>query len=221
MSLIRRHLVAGLLVAGLVALGFLLSPGDAIARLRTGLYSPWFPAVLVGLYLLRPLLAWPIMAISILVGYRYGLVIGLPIALTGAVITSLLPYVFGRYYRDTPGRFASLVDGTERFFRATGGFRGVVAARLAPAPAEPISIAAGVGRVSVGAFVAGTAVGELPWTIAAVVAGHSLSRLSLAGVSAVSPWLVVAGLLAASLLLAGPTYRWLKRSGTAEDRSAG
>lgn len=213
MSPSRRHVAAGLLVAGLVALGLVLSPGDAVARLRTGLYSPWFPFALAGLYLLRPLLAWPIMALSILVGFRYGLVIGLPIALVGTVVTSLLPYAFGRYYRNRPGPFAGAVDASERFFRATGGMRGVVAARLAPAPAEPVSIAAGAGRVRVGAFVAGTAIGELPWTIAAVVAGHSLSRLSLSAASAIDPWLVAAGLAAAGLLLARPAYRWLRSRG--------
>lgn len=219
MVLDRRHAVAGLVVAGLLALGIVLSPGDAAELVRTWLYSPWFPLMLAGLYLLRPLLAWPIMALSILVGYRYGLAVGLPVALVGTVVTSLIPYAAGRYYRDTPGPFAGVVDGTERFFQATGGLRGVVAARLAPAPAEPVSIAAGVGRVSVGAFVVGTAIGELPWTVAAVLAGHSLSRLSIDGVTAVSPWLVVAGLAVAVALVAGPAYRWYRD--TRSDDTAG
>lgn len=213
MRIARLHVGLGLAVAGLLALGVLLSPDVVIAHARSTLQSPWFPVVLVGLYLLRPLLAWPIMALSILVGYRYGLAIGLPVALAGTVVTSLLPYAAGRYYRDTPGPFAGVVDGTERFFRVTGGLRGVVAARLAPAPAEPVSIAAGAGRVSVGAFVLGTAIGELPWTVAAVLAGHSLSRLSIEGVTAVSPWLVAGGLAAAAVLLAGPAYRWLRSRG--------
>lgn len=206
----RRHVGVGLALAGLVALGLVLSPGDAVARLRAGLYSPWFPLALAGLYLLRPLLAWPITALSVLVGYRYGVAVGLPVALAGAVATSLVPYAVGRYYRDRPGPFAWAVAGSQRFFRATGGLRGVVAARLAPTPAEPVSVAAGAGRVSLPAFALGTALGELPWTAAAVLAGHSLSRLSLADAPAVSPWLLAAALLAAALLLAGPAYRWLR-----------
>ena len=205
----RRHLAAGLAVSGLVALGLLLSPGDAVASLRGLLDSPWFPVVLVGLYLARPLLAWPITALSVLVGYQYGVAVGLPVALFGAVATSLLPYAFGRYYRDRAGPLAGLVAGSERFFEAAGGLRGVIAVRLAPTPAEPVSIAAGAGRVALPAFVVGTAVGELPWTVAAVLAGHSLSRLTLAGVGAVSPWLLVAGLAGAAALLAAPAYRWL------------
>jgi uncharacterized membrane protein YdjX (TVP38/TMEM64 family) len=206
----RRHVVAGLAVAGLLLLGLVLSPGDAVARLQGLLYSPWFPLALVGLYLVRPLLAWPITALSVVVGFRYGLAIGLPVALVGAVVTSLLPYAFGRHYRDEPGPFTGLVAGSERFFDATGSLRGVIAVRLAPTPAEPVSIAAGTGRVGLPAFVAGTAIGELPWTVAAVAAGHSLSRLSLDGVTAVTPWLFVAGAAAAVALLAGPAYRWFR-----------
>lgn len=217
----RRHVAAGLAVAALLALGVVLSPGDAVERLRAWSYRPWFPLALAGLYLLRPLLAWPITALSVVVGYRYGVAVGLPVALAGAVATSLLPYGFGRYYRDRAGAFAGVVDGAERFFEATGGLRGVVAARLAPTPAEPISIAAGAGRVSAGAFVAGTVVGELPWTVAAVVAGHSLSRLSVDGVAAVNPWLLAAGLAGAALLLAGPAYRWLRRSRRTGEGSSG
>jgi uncharacterized membrane protein YdjX (TVP38/TMEM64 family) len=212
MDPIRRQLVAGLFVAGLLALGILLSPGDALAAIRGHLYSPWFPLLLVGCYLVRPLLAWPITAISVLVGYRYGLLLGVPIALLGAVGTSLLPYAFGRYHRGHDGALAGLVAGSRRFFDATGGLRGLIAVRLAPTPAEPVSIAAGTGGVTVVPFAIGTAIGELPWTIAAVLAGHSLSRLSVAPAAAVNPWLVAAGLLAAALLLAGPAYRWLRRS---------
>lgn len=217
MVLTRRQVAAGLLVAGLLALGVLVSPGAAVGQLRSVLFSPWFPVVLAGLYLLRPLLAWPITALSVLVGYRYGVAVGLPLALAGAVATSLLPYAFARYYRDRPGPLGLAVDGSERFFGATGGLRGVVAVRLAPTPAEPVSLAAGAGGVSVSAFVAGTAIGEVPWTVAAVVAGHSLSALSLEGVAAVSPWLLIAGLAGAALLLAGPAYRWVERTRLAVD----
>ena len=204
----RRQLAVGLTAAGLLALGVLVSPAAAVERLRTAVFGPWFPLVLVGLYLLRPLLAWPITALSVLVGYRYGLAVGLPVALCGAVATSLLPYAFARRYRERPGPFGLAVDGSERFFAATGAVRGVVAVRLAPTPAEPVSLAAGAAGVPVAAFVAGTALGELPWTVVAVVAGHSLSRLSLDGVAAASPWLLIAGLAGAGLLLAGPAYRW-------------
>jgi len=207
----RRLLATAGVVAGLVALGLALTPDRTLSALQAALVSPWFPLVLVGLYLVRPLLAWPITALSLLVGYRYGLLLGLPLALVGAVATSLIPYAVGRYVAGHPSSpFAAAVDGSERFFRATGGLRGVVAVRLAPTPAEPVSLAAGAGRVPVRTFALGTALGELPWTVAAVVAGHSLSRFTPT-VAPIDRWLLLAGLVGAAVLLAGPAYRWVRR----------
>jgi uncharacterized membrane protein YdjX (TVP38/TMEM64 family) len=210
MWITRRHVVAGATVGALVVLGLVLSPAAAIGRLRSLVFSPWFPVVLAGLYLVRPLLAWPITALSVLVGYRYGLAVGLPIALTGAVVTSLLPYAAARYLDTDAGVITRARAGSVRFFAAAGDFRGVTAARLAPTPAEVVSVAAGMGRVSVPAFVAGTAVGELPWTIAAVVAGRSTRELSLSGLETADPLLVGSGILAAVVLLAGPAYRLVR-----------
>ena len=212
MSPLRRALLAALALGGLAVLAALLAPGAAVAFARSTLYSPYFPVVLLGLYAVRPLLAWPITALSVVVGFRYGVAIGLPVALAGAVATSLIPYAAARYLRTDVGLLGRVSAGSERFFGATGDLRGVVAARLAPTPAEVISVAAGIARVSVPAFVIGTAIGELPWTLAAVVAGDSMRRLAMDGVG-VDPGLVVAGLLVAGLLLAGPAYRHLRARG--------
>lgn len=194
-----------------VTVGLVHSPASVLARLTTLVFEPWFPAVLVGLYLLRPFLAWPITALSVVVGYRYGLVIGVPIALLGAVATSLIPYGVARTLPRS-GLFGRFAGGSERFFDATGDLRGVVAARLAPTPAEAISGAAGAARVSLPAFVVGTLLGELPWTVAAVAAGDALPRLSTVGLSGIDPdpRLAVAAALLAGLLLSGPAYRRLR-----------
>lgn len=205
----RRGLLTAALATALVAVGLLVSPMTVLDRLGALLFSPWFPLVLVGLYLLRPALAWPITALSVLVGYRYGLALGLPIALAGAVGTSLIPYAVARRLRTDAGWIGRATAGSERYFSATGDLRGVIAARLAPTPAEAISAAAGVARVPVAVFVAGTLVGELPWTVAAVLAGHSMRRLS-PGDAAPDPWLVLAGVLVAALVLAGPAYRFAR-----------
>ena len=211
----RRAIGAGALLVTLMAIGLLVRPAAVLDQLRALLFSPWFPVVLVGLYLVRPALAWPIAAISILVGYRYGVVLGLPVALVGAVVTSLIPYAVARTVRPEAGWFGRFTDGSERYFGGTGGFRGTVAARLAPTPPEAISAAAGVARVPVAAFALGTLVGELPWTIAAVVAGHSMRRLTLSA-AAPDPWLVVAGVVAAAIVLAGPALRYARRRRAAE-----
>jgi uncharacterized membrane protein YdjX (TVP38/TMEM64 family) len=217
MRIARRHVATGAAVGALVAVGLLFSPAAAIDRLRSVVLSPWFPVVLAGLYLVRPLLVWPITALSVLVGYRYGLVVGVPVALAGGVLTSLLPYAAARYFDTGAGLVARARSGSERFFGAAGDLRGVTAARLAPTPAEVVSVAAGMARVSLPAFVVGTVVGELPWTIAAVVAGQSMRELSLSGAETADPVLVGGGIVAALVLLAAPAYRlfgeWRARTG--------
>lgn len=213
MPLSRRRLAAGLLVAALFAAGLLLSPRAVLARGRELAFSPYFPLVLVGLYLARPFLAWPISALSVLVGYRYGLAVGVPLALCGAVATSLIPFYAARRVRTSGGLLGRLSEGGGRYFDFAGGFRGVVVARLVPTPAEAVSAAAGAAGVSAGTFALGTAAGELPWTVAAVLAGTSMHRLA-APEAGVDPEFVAALALGAAALLVGPAYRaWRARRG--------
>lgn len=206
MRLARRQAIAVGLVAVAVVAGVRFSPGRVLAAARDLVFSPWFPVALGALYLARPFLAWPISALSVLVGYRYGVAVGLPVALAGTVGTSLIPYAGARRFGRVEGLLGRATDGARRFFDATGGLRGVVAARLAPMPAEPVSAAAGVGGVSLPAFVLGTLTGELPWTIAAVVAGDSMRTLTIDGAT-VDPRVVALAGVAALALLAGPAYR--------------
>lgn len=202
----RRRYAAGAAAAVLVALAAVLRPARALDALRAALASPWFPAVLVGLYAVRPFLAWPISALSLLVGYRYGLAVGVPVALVGAVATSLPAYAAGRYAPEDGRLFGRFSAGSERFFAATGDVRGLVAARFAPTPAEPVSAAAGAGGVGPASFVVGTLVGELPWVVGTVLVGSGLDALSMTGVS-LDPVFVVGGCVAAAALLAPVAYQ--------------
>jgi len=193
-------------LAALVALALAVSPGDVLGRVRGLVASPWFPLVLVALYAVRPFLAWPITVLSALVGYRYGVLVGVPVALCGAVATSLLPYYAARALPEWP-LLARLRGGSARYFERAGGVRGVAAARLVPTPAEAVSGAAGAGGVSAPAFVLGTLVGELPWTVAAVALGAGLDRFAVSAVH-VDP-VLVAGIVAVGVLaLVGPAYAW-------------
>lgn len=201
----RRRISIGLLVSGVVAVALLLSPDAVLAYGTTTIASPWFPVVLVALYTIRPFLGWPITLVSALVGYKYGLVVGLPIALAGCVLTSLPAFVAGRRL-PTSGRITGIVGArSEQYFSLTGGLRGLVAARLAPTPAEPVSAAAGLGGLSVATFAIGTIVGELPWTIAAVVLGAGLHTFDPASVTLDWRLGILAG-LGALVLVARPAY---------------
>ena len=201
----RRRLTIGLLLSAVVAVALLSSPDAALASVTATLSSPWFPAVLVALYAVRPFLGWPITLVSALVGFKYGLQLGIPIALAGCVFTSLPAFLAGRRL-PTDGRILGLVGArSQQYFSATGGLRGLVAARLAPTPAEPVSAAAGIGGLTFTTFALGTLVGELPWTIAAVALGAGLHTFDPATVTIDWRLGILAG-LGALVLLARPAY---------------
>ncbi|WP_232702540.1 TVP38/TMEM64 family protein [Halobacterium wangiae] len=206
-----KRYAAGAAVAALVAVAVVVRPDRALGVLRTAVASPWFPLLAVGLYAVRPFLGWPISLLSALVGFRYGVAVGVPVALVGAVGTSLPAYVVGRRAPADGRLLGRFTDGSRRFFDATGDLRGVVAARLAPTPSEPISAAAGAGGVGLRAFVAGTLVGELPWVVATVTLGSGLNAFTM-DAAHVDATLLVGGALAALLVLTPVAHRtWRAR----------
>ena len=171
-----------------------------------------FAVVVVAAYLLRPLLAWPISALSILLGYVLGPA-AVPVALAGAVVTALPAYAVARYLGHDAGLLARVGDAGTVVRRTTGDLRGIVAVRLAPLPTDPVSYAAGLAGVPLRPYVAGTAVGEAPWVVAAVLLGASAGELTRTGLSADPLVVVTAVALAALLALSGPAYRRVADAG--------
>jgi uncharacterized membrane protein YdjX (TVP38/TMEM64 family) len=207
----RRQLFGAALFGGVVlAAALLASPDRAVAELHTLAARPLlFAPALLAAYLLRPLVAWPISALSVLLGFLYGPV-AIPVALVGAVVTCSPAYLLARYTGEA-GLFGRAGDSGQRFFAATGDVRGLVGLRLMPLPPDPVSYGAGLSGLSAGRFVLGTALGEGPWVVAAVLLGASLETLTVQGVGAGLP--LVVGLAAlAVLVLGGPLYRrWRER----------
>jgi uncharacterized membrane protein YdjX (TVP38/TMEM64 family) len=205
-----RQLAGIAAVAAVAATAALaVSPEALLARAETLLARPALLAVALGLlYLARPLLAWPISALSILLGYLFGPA-AIPVALAGAVVTTLPAYLLARYLGHDAGLFGRIGDAGAAVRRTTGDFRGVVAVRLAPLPTDPVSYAAGLAGVPIRPYLFGTAVGEAPWVGTAVLFGASMSQLVATGPSA-SPLLIGTTLaLAVLLALSRPAYRRL------------
>jgi uncharacterized membrane protein YdjX (TVP38/TMEM64 family) len=199
----RSRLVFGGAVLAVLVGALVVDPGPILERLAWLAADPVrFGVALLLVAALRPLVAWPTTLLAVAAGYGYG-VVGLPYALALIVSTSVPPFVVARRF----GRESLVAHAGARVVREAGDLRSVVASRLLPAPSDVVSAAAGVSGVSLPAFVVGTAVGELPWAVAGVLAGASLG--SLADVSLADAdlrFVAGAGLLAA-LLLAGPVYR--------------
>ena len=204
-------IAAVLAVAGVAAL--MTSPEALFSSAERLAERPaTFAVVVVAAYLLRPLLAWPISALSILLGYVLGPA-AVPVALAGAVVTALPAYAVARYLGHDAGPLARVGDAGTAVRRTTGDLRGIVAVRLAPLPTDPVSYAAGLAGVPLRPYVAGTAVGEAPWVVAAVLLGASAGELTRTGLSAGPLVVVTAVALAALLALSGPAYRRVADAG--------
>lgn len=189
-----------------VAAALLFSPARLIREVAALAERPVaFAALLFAVYLLRFLVAWPISVLSVVVGFALG-PRGIPVALAGAVLTCSPPYLLARRFGGDAGPLGTLGTHGSRYFDAAGSARGMVAARLAPLPADPVSYTAGLAGVPARAYVVGTALGELPWVTAAVLVGAGAGTLTTEGLTG-DPLLVVGAAGLAVLLLAGPAYR--------------
>lgn len=213
----RRLVAVGVAVFAAVVLNLLVPPGTALTRVRSAAADPLaFSGVVLALYLVRPALAWPMTVLAGVVGFGFGFS-GLPVALLGAVVTAVPPYAAARWATasEVENDDATSASGGracrvgQRYFETVGGVRGVAAARLAPVPSDPTSLAAGACGVPPRAYALGTLVGETPWVVAAVAVGASAGSLATGGVTSVSPALVVVGCFGAGVLVAGPAYRRL------------
>jgi uncharacterized membrane protein YdjX (TVP38/TMEM64 family) len=212
----RREAAGLALAAAVVAASLLTDPRAALAALvALGDRPVAFAVALVAVAAARPFLGWPTAALSAAVGVALGATVGLPVAMGTVVLTSLPPFLAAGRFAGA-GVLGALGDRGSAYFRTAGDVRGVAAARLAPVPADAVSCAAGLSGVGVRAYVAGTLVGEAPWTVAAVLVGASARRLTLAGLGAVGVPLALGAALAAALLLAGPVYRATRGDGAGD-----
>ncbi|WP_299237524.1 TVP38/TMEM64 family protein [Natronomonas sp.] len=203
-----RQLFGVAVVAAIAAAAALSSsPTAVLASVEALTARPLaLSAVLLGLYVVRPLLAWPISALSVLLGYLFGPA-AIPVALAGALVTTLPAYLLARRLGHDAGVFGRIGDAGEAVRRTTGDFRGTVAVRLAPLPTDPVSYAAGIAGVPPRPYVLGTLLGESPWVTTAVLLGASMGRLTTTGLSRSPLLLATTVALAVLFALSRPAYR--------------
>ncbi|ELZ03066.1 hypothetical protein C480_16649 [Natrialba aegyptia DSM 13077] len=238
---VSTRVLAGVLVASAaVTAGLLVSPSSVVVAVESLAANPVaFGMAVAGLYLVRPLFAWPTTPLAAVVGYGYGIAMGVPFALGGVVVT-VTPVFLGvriaagdgadgstdtqaderEHAPESPftGLFQRTNAVIDRYYEAAGPLRGVTASRLAPVPSDLSTCAAAVSGVSFRTFVLGTLLGELPWTLGAVVVGASAGTVATDGVGELGLMLSVACCLAVLCLLAGPVYRVVR---SRQQRSTG
>jgi uncharacterized membrane protein YdjX (TVP38/TMEM64 family) len=197
--------ICGLLGVAAVA-AMLFSPSAVIDGLENLAERPALFLVAIGaVYVIRPFLLWPVTSIAVGLGYLYGPVVALPIALLGAGVTGVPPYLVGRYAGTDAGLFGYIRGSGQQLIDVAGETRGVIAARLSPIPGDAVSYGSGLSEVSLGPFFFGTVVGEIPWAAVAVLAGASMRSLTVSEF-AYSPLFLLGLTALAALVLIGPLY---------------
>ncbi len=202
----RRTVVGAVVLAAAVAGTLTVSPARATALATRVAGDPLLLGlVLAALYCVRPLFAWPTTLLSLLVGAGFGVAVGVPLALVGIAVTTLPTFLATDYFAVGDRLPRAERIGTEYFDRV-GALRGVIAGRLVPVPSDVLTCGAAVAGVRLRTMLVGTVVGEVPWTVAAVVVGASAERVATTGLDGLGLRLGVLTTLAGLLLLVGPAY---------------
>jgi uncharacterized membrane protein YdjX (TVP38/TMEM64 family) len=215
-------LTLGLAAFALAMVIFSFSPGGRQAMLGA---VDWLRArghVGIGLfvlaYVVSVLVFVPAISSAAFAGYLYGAQLGLAVALPSALAGATLAFVIGRWLaRDTVAAFAArrprllAVDAA----LATGGARIVVLLRLC-LPHNLLNYGLAASRVSLRAFVLGTAVGALPLVVMACLAGSLAANAAevVRMQERLGAWPLVLSVVGLAAALA--TFAWIVRAARRE-----
>jgi uncharacterized membrane protein YdjX (TVP38/TMEM64 family) len=180
---LRIALAAGLL-AMLIA-GVVLLPVQPCLKSFlewTGRLGPWAPAFLVALEAVVCLLYLPSSAVTLLAGYRCGIIVGTMVASLGATLGAAAAFLISRLLlREWIERRLADHPTISAIDRAIGsqGFRIVLLVRLCSfLPYDLMSYGLGLTKVSLGRYLLGTWLGRLPEIVLWAYIGSTAKHLS-------------------------------------------
>ena len=177
--------------------------------------SAWGPVILIGTYLVRPLLLFSAALLTVAAGFLFGPIGGLVVVIVAANASAMVAYGVGRWFAIG---VASLDPGGERLGRylermRSRSFETTLVLRLLFVPYDVVSYAAGIWRINPLGFLAGTALGSLPGTLAFVLFGASIEEFDGGVPSLDLPTVAISvGALLVSLAIA----RLIRRRETAD-----
>lgn len=219
----RRAVVVGLWVAVLVGWRAYVSASDASATESTqdlvdAIGTAWWGvAAYLLVYLLRPLVLFPAVLLTIAGGVLFGPVLGVVVVVVAANASAMVAYGVGRLLGHAPPGEAEEARSLARRWAGRlreHAFEGVLVMRLLLLPYDVVSYLAGVLRLRWEPFLVATAVGSVPATVSFVLLGASVGRVD-EGVGGLEPWTLVASgvLLVVSLALAWVLRRRMPAAG--------
>jgi uncharacterized membrane protein YdjX (TVP38/TMEM64 family) len=165
--------------------------------------NPYAPLIFLGIHVCASLLFVPRTPLSIAAGLLFGLWWGALWAVCGAMAGSLAGFALARYVNagwikpERLPKFGELLARVER-----GGWRAVAMIRLLPImPHTPVNYAFGLSRISLGEYMLGSFIGQLPMTLFCVDVGSAGGQALTGSTNWLEPTLVGAGALALSFIL--------------------
>ena len=160
-------------------LSHMADPETVRPMLRALAAEPWAPLLVIGVYVVGGLIAFPVLLLIAATAAAFGPVEGLAYAAAGSLASALVTYAIGVAL----GRDALRAVIGPRLKRVQrrivrGGVLTIAAIRLVPiAPFTVVNLVAGASEIRFGAFVAGTAIGMAPGLIVMSALGHQIMRI--------------------------------------------
>lgn len=182
--LIKFTALVGLFVALTIGwhyppLANLASPQEIGPMLRSLAEQPWAPLLVIGIYLVGGLIAFPVTVLIAATAAAFGPAAGLAYATVGSLASAIVTYAVGvTLGRETlRGLLGPRLKRVQRNI-VSGGVLAVAAVRLVPiAPFTVVNLVAGASEVKLGAYVAGTLLGMAPGLLAMSALGHQFVRI--------------------------------------------
>jgi phosphatidylserine/phosphatidylglycerophosphate/cardiolipin synthase-like enzyme/uncharacterized membrane protein YdjX (TVP38/TMEM64 family) len=160
-------------------LSSLVEPKAVGDVLRSLAGTPWAPALVVALFVIGGLVAFPVLILITATAATFGPWLGFAYALAGVIASALVTYAIGLRFGQAALR--RLIGERLERIRQRIVHRGVfaiAAIRLVPvAPFTIVNLVAGASAIRLADYVAGTLLGMLPGLIALSALGHQLVRI--------------------------------------------
>ena len=209
----RRHRLRVAIVAGVwtaMVIGFFTyqhasgtGPKATAQSLIDDARGNWWALIAyLAVSIVRPVVMFPATLVTVAAGMLFGPAVGIGVAVVAANMSAMVGYSLGRRVGRTPtnpSRPSALAGWIDRLCR--NSFESVLIMRLLFLPYDVVNYGCGLIGVRRRQFLAATAIGSLPGTIAFVLVGASIKRLDhgVGGVDRATLWLS-SGLIFASIV---------------------
>jgi uncharacterized membrane protein YdjX (TVP38/TMEM64 family) len=159
--------------------------------------SWWAVPAYLGLSVVRPLVLFPAVILTVVAGLLFGPLVGVVVAVVGSNASALLVHTIGGRAAPRDTLASDDVASTARSWAVrlrANAFESVLVMRLLFLPYDAVNLVCGVLRVPRRPFIAATAIGSVPGTVAFVLIGASIDRVD-EGIDGLRPEAIVASVV--------------------------